>query len=307
MRWTGRRQSTNIEDRRGGNGGLGGGGLGGGLGGGGMRVPMRAGGGGIGIVGLLVIGAVLWFGFGINPMFLFGMDGGTQQQQTTTQTANGPGVRGTADETDDFVATVLASTEDVWTKRFQDAGQTYPAPTLVLFNNSVASACGNASAASGPFYCPGDRKLYLDLGFFRQLRDQLNSPGDFAQAYVVAHEVGHHIQNLTGILPRFEKARQNVSQAEANAMSVRIELQADCYAGIWAHDSNTDGYIEPGDVDEALNAASQIGDDTLQKESQGYVVPDSFNHGTSAQRQTWFKRGFDSGQMAACDTSKGDI
>jgi len=297
MRWTGRRQSDNIEDRRG---------DGGGFGGGGMRVPMRAGrGGGIGIVGLIVIAGVLWFGFGVNPMFLFGMDGG--QQQTQSQTANGPGVNGTSDTTDDFVATVLADTEDVWTKRFADAGQQYPKPTLVLFNNSVASACGSASSASGPFYCPNDQKLYLDLGFFRQLQGQLNSPGDFAQAYVIAHEVGHHVQNITGILPAFDRARQNASQTDANAMSVRIELQADCYAGIWAHDTQGAGYIEPGDIDEALNAAQQIGDDTLQKESQGYVVPDSFNHGTSAQRQSWFKRGYEQGSIAACDTSKGNI
>ena len=298
MRWTGRRQSSNIEDRRG---------SGGGLGGGGMRVPVRgARGGGIGIVGLVVIGAILWFGFGINPMFLFGLEGGAQQQQTT-QPANGPGVQRTADNTDDFVATVLADTEDVWTKRFAAAGETYPAPTLVLFNGAAASACGNASSASGPFYCPSDRKLYIDLTFFQQLQGQLNSPGDFAQAYVVAHEVGHHIQNITGVLPRFDEARRGVSASEANAMSVRIELQADCYAGIWAHDTQGAGYIEAGDIDEALNAAQQIGDDTLQKESQGYVVPDSFNHGSAVQRQTWFRRGYEGGDIAACDTSRGDI
>ncbi|GGD07881.1 KPN_02809 family neutral zinc metallopeptidase [Aureimonas glaciei] len=297
MRWTGRRQSDNIEDRRGG---------GGGFGGGGMRTPIRAGrGGGLGLVGLIIVGAVLWFGFGVNPMFLFGMDGGSQTQQS--QTASGPGVQGTSDKTDDFVATVLADTEDVWTKRFADAGEQYPAPTLVLFNNSIASACGNASSASGPFYCPSDQKLYIDLSFFRQLKDQLNAGGDFAQAYVVAHEVGHHIQNITGILPAFDQARRGVGEAEANALSVRIELQADCYAGIWAHDTQAAGYVEAGDIDEALNAAEQIGDDTLQKASQGYVVPDSFNHGTSAQRQTWFRRGFEEGSVAACDTSQGDI
>ena len=165
-----------------------------------------------------------------------------------------------------------------------------------------------ASSASGPFYCPGDQKLYIDTTFFRQLRDQLNSPGDFAQAYVVAHEVGHHVQNLQGILPAFDRARQQASsEAEANALSVRVELQADCYAGIWAHDSQAAGYVEEGDIDEALNAAQQIGDDTLQKESQGYVVPDSFNHGTSEQRRTWFRRGFQAGDVSQCDTTKGDI
>jgi predicted metalloprotease len=302
MQWKGRRQSSQIEDRRGGGGG-------GTPGGGGFRIPMRtgAGGGGIGIVGLLIIGAVLWFGFGVNPIDVF-MNGQQSGGGAVTQTANGPGVQGTADETDDFVATVLADTEDVWTKRFQAAGQTYKLPTLVLFNGAVASACGQASSASGPFYCPGDQKLYIDTAFFRQLRDQLNSPGDFAQAYVVAHEVGHHVQNLQGILPAFDRARgQASSEAEANALSVRVELQADCYAGIWAHDSQGSGYVEAGDIDEALNAAQQIGDDTLQKESQGYVVPDSFNHGTSAQRKAWFTRGFETGDVAQCDTTKGDI
>ncbi|KQT65130.1 MULTISPECIES: neutral zinc metallopeptidase [unclassified Aureimonas] len=301
MQWKGRRQSSQIEDRRGGDGG-------GMPGGGGFRIPMRrgAGGGGIGIVGMIIIGAVLWFGFGVNPIDVF--MGGQQGGGTVTQTANGPGVQGAADETDDFVATVLADTEDVWTKRFQAEGQTYQLPTLVLFSGGVASACGQASSASGPFYCPGDQKLYIDTTFFRQLRDQLNSPGDFAQAYVVAHEVGHHVQNLQGILPAFDQARRQASsETEANALSVRVELQADCYAGIWAHDSQASGYVEEGDIDEALNAAQQIGDDTLQKESQGYVVPDSFNHGTSAQRQTWFKRGFETGDMAQCDTTKGDI
>ncbi|KQT54723.1 hypothetical protein ASG43_03915 [Aureimonas sp. Leaf454] len=302
MQWKGRRQSSQIEDRRGGGGG------GGMPGGGGFRIPMRtgAGGGGLGIVGMIIIGAVLWFGFGVNPIDIF--MNGQSSGGSVTQTANGPGVQGTADEADDFVATVLADTEDVWTQRFQAAGETYQLPTLVLFNGAVASACGQASSASGPFYCPGDQKLYIDLTFFRQLRDQLNSPGDFAQAYVVAHEVGHHVQNLQGVLPAFDQARRQASsEAEANAMSVRVELQADCYAGIWAHDSQAAGYVESGDIDEALNAAQQIGDDTLQKESQGYVVPDSFNHGTSAQRKAWFTRGFETGDIGACDTTKGDI
>jgi uncharacterized protein len=195
----------------------------------------------------------------------------------------------------------------VWSQRFQAAGETYPAPTLVLFENRVQSACGIAGSASGPFYCPSDRKLYIDLSFFDQLRNQLNAPGDFAQAYVIAHEVGHHIQNITGVLPRFNQARQNMSEAEANAMSVRVELQADCYAGVWGHDTRQAGYIEDGDIDEALNAARQIGDDTLQKRGQGTVVPDSFTHGTSEQRQTWFRRGFETGDFGACDTLDGAI
>ncbi|MEF2070488.1 KPN_02809 family neutral zinc metallopeptidase [Consotaella aegiceratis] len=296
MEWRGRRMSRNVQDRRGASFGGGGGG--------GMRIPVRAGGGGG--IGLLIVMAVLWLGFGVNPLSLLGMmnDGGSSYQTSGSQ---GPGVEGTADETDDFVATVLADTEDVWNKRFANAGEDYPEPTLVLFTNVVQSACGTASAATGPFYCPNDRKLYLDLNFFQQLRNQLNSPGDFAQAYVIAHEVGHHVQNLTGILPQFNQARQQMSEAQANAMSVRVELQADCYAGIWAHDTDSAGYLDDGDIDEALNAAGEIGDDTLQKRSQGVVVPDSFTHGTSAQRQTWFRRGYQSGDMNACDTFSGDI
>ena len=298
MQWRGRRQSSNIEDRRGSGGGFGGRG-------GGMRLPVRAGGGGT--IGIIIVALVLWLGFGINPMQLLGMAGGGGGGGSVQTTQSGPGVAGTADETDDFVATVLADTEDVWSQRFQAAGETYPAPTLVLFENRVQSACGIAGSASGPFYCPSDRKLYIDLSFFDQLRNQLNAPGDFAQAYVIAHEVGHHIQNITGVLPRFNQARQNMSEAEANAMSVRVELQADCYAGVWGHDTRQAGYIEDGDIEEALNAARQIGDDTLQKRGQGTVVPDSFTHGTSEQRQTWFRRGFETGDFGACDTLDGAI
>ncbi|MBB4002949.1 KPN_02809 family neutral zinc metallopeptidase [Aurantimonas endophytica] len=294
MQWRGRRQSSNIEDRRGSGGGM--------RGGGGMRLPIRAGGGGS--ILIIIVALVLWIGFGINPLTLLGMDSGGTGTQTTQ---SGPGVAGTSDTTDDFVATVLADTEDVWGRRFQAAGETYPAPTLVLFNGQVNSACGFAGAATGPFYCPSDQRLYIDLTFFDQLRNQLNAPGDFAQAYVVAHEVGHHIQNVTGILPEFNQARQSMSEADANAMSVRVELQADCYAGIWAHDTDRAGYIEDGDIDEAMNAAEQIGDDTLQKRSQGTVVPDSFTHGTSEQRQTWFRRGYESGDMASCDAINADI
>jgi predicted metalloprotease len=296
MEWRGRRESNNIEDRRGSGGGLGGGG-------GGFRIPIRAGGGGG--IGLIIILAVLWIGFGINPLSVIGMDGGGG----TTQTASnrGPGVDGTADETDDFIAVVLADTEDVWNARFQQMGQQYSDPTLVLFDRQVASACGNASSASGPFYCPGDRKLYLDTSFFRQLSDQLGAPGDFAQAYVVAHEVGHHVQNLTGVLPRTTELRQQASETDANAISVLVELQADCYAGIWAHDTKNAGTLEDGDIEEALNAASRIGDDTLQRQSQGTVVPDSFTHGTSAQRVEWFRKGETTGDMKACDTFGGRL
>ncbi|WP_062227718.1 KPN_02809 family neutral zinc metallopeptidase [Aureimonas frigidaquae] len=295
MEWRGRRQSNNVSDQRGrGGGGFGGGGP--------MRIPIRAGGGGG--IGFLIIIAILWLGFGINPLSLLGLDQGGGQP---TRTAQGPGPQGTADETDDFVATVLADTEDVWGRRFQAAGETYPEPKLVLFTGSVNSACGQASAAMGPFYCPRDQQVYIDLSFFQQLDRQLGAPGDFAQAYVIAHEVGHHVQNVTGILPRTTEMRQRMSEADANAISVLVELQADCYAGIWAHDTYEAGYLEPGDIDEALNAASQIGDDTLQRRSQGTVVPDSFTHGTSAQRQEWFKRGYEGGDVAACDTFQGRI
>ncbi|WP_062222046.1 KPN_02809 family neutral zinc metallopeptidase [Aureimonas sp. D3] len=296
MEWRGRRESSNIEDQRGSGGGFGGGG-------GGMRIPIRAGGGGI---GLLIILGILWIGFGINPMSVIGMDDGTSTSQTQTA-QRGPGVDGTADETDNFIAVVLGDTEDVWNRRFQDMGRQYRDPTLVLFTDRVSSACGNASSASGPFYCPNDQKLYLDTSFFRQLDRDLGASGDFAQAYVIAHEVGHHVQNMTGILQRTTEMRQRMSEAESNAVSVRVELQADCYAGIWAHDTQQAGYLEKGDLEEALNAASRIGDDTLQRRSQGTVVPDSFTHGTSAQRVEWFRRGATSGDMNQCDTFNGRI
>ncbi|RFC65281.1 hypothetical protein DYI37_05430 [Fulvimarina endophytica] len=296
MQWRGRRQSGNIEDRRGGGGGFS-------RGGGGMRIPLRAGGGGIGLVILLLIG---WLVFGINPLAMLGAvdDGGGRTAQTTQGSG---GVNSTPGETDDFVATVLADTEDVWSRRFQEAGETYRDPSLVLFDNRVDSACGMAGSATGPFYCPVDDKLYLDLSFFDQLQRQLNAPGDFAQAYVIAHEVGHHVQNLQGILPRLAEARENLRQAEANALSVRVELQADCYAGLWAHDAREAGYLDPGDIDEALNAAFQIGDDRLQSRNQGTVMPDTFTHGTSEERQRWFSRGYETGDMAACDTLEGRL
>ncbi|MER0237526.1 neutral zinc metallopeptidase [Fulvimarina sp. MAC8] len=295
MRWRGRRQSSNIEDRRGRGGGFS-------RGSGGLRIPVKSGGS---LVTLIVVGAIAWFVFGINPLALLGGDPGGQGGYETTQTGGGGGVESTPGETDDFVATVLADTEDVWSRRFEEAGEAYPEPTLVLFNDRVQSACGIAGSATGPFYCPSDQQLYIDLTFFEQLQQQLNAPGDFAQAYVVAHEVGHHIQNLTGVLGQLNEARRTLPQDEANALSVRVELQADCYAGIWAHETRAAGYVEPGDIDEALNAAFQIGDDTLQRRSQGTVVPDSFTHGTSEQRQEWFRRGYETGDFGACDTLGG--
>ena len=205
------------------------------------------------------------------------------------------------------MATILADTEDTWTGIFQSMGRTYEKPKLVLFSNQYPSACGEANEASGPFYCPGDRKVYLDMNFFNQLSRDFGASGDFADAYVVAHEVGHHVQNLLGILPKFNKMRQSMSEVDANKMSVQVELQADCFAGIWGKFTEQRGFLETGDLEEALNAANQIGDDTLQKKAQGYVVPDSFNHGTSAQRVKWFKRGFASGKLSDCDTFSNGI
>ncbi len=298
MRWQGRRQSSNIEDRRGDAdmGGFGGTGPRIGLG-----LPGGRRGGGLSIGAVVVILVVSWF-LGVNPLTLLGgLEGGngggssigTQQtSQTGTPT----------DEGGQFVATVLADTEDTWTQIFADGGGRYQVPTLVLFTGQTSSACGFASAASGPFYCPGDRKVYIDLAFYRELRDRFHAPGDFAQAYVIAHEVGHHVQNLLGILPKVNAQQRQVDKVQANALQVRTELQADCFAGVWAHMADKKGILEVGDIDEALNAAAQIGDDTLQKQSQGYVVPDSFTHGTAAQRSRWFKRGYTSGKVDTCDT-----
>ncbi|MEO1065919.1 MAG: neutral zinc metallopeptidase [Pseudomonadota bacterium] len=294
MRWRGRRQSSNVEDLRGRGGGFGRSRRGGGI--------RRAGGGGG--LGLIVIGLIAYFVFGINPLTFFSGGGGgllpsggsgnfqTQQQQAAP--AN--------DEMSQFVRVVLADTEDMWTQVFAQAGRTYEKPVLQLFTGQTRSACGAASSATGPFYCPADSKVYIDLAFFDQLRRQFKAPGDFAQAYVIAHEVGHHVQNLIGVLPDFNKRRRSMSKAEENAMSVRIELQADCFAGIWANFAANKGYLEAGDVEEALNAATQVGDDTIQRRTQGYVVPESFNHGTSDQRKRWFDRGLQSGRLEACDT-----
>ena len=253
---------------------------------------------------LVIIGGVLWM-MGVSPTTILSMlvGGGSVGSPSSTQYETATGSGGSAnDEMANFVTVVLAETEDVWGQVFANAGQDYPEPTLVLFSRQVSSACGYASSATGPFYCPGDQKVYIDLAFYRELRTRFEAPGDFAQAYVVAHEVGHHIQNVTGILPKFNEMRRSMSELEANRMSIRVELQADCYAGVWAHYTDQKGLLESGDLDEALNAATQIGDDALQRRTQGYVVPDSFNHGTSAQRKKWFSAGYDSGRVEACDT-----
>ena len=296
MDWRGRRQSRNVDDRRG--------------------QPVRAGAGGGGLLlllrilpwllrtkggrVLLALGVVAFFGarmLGIDLLQL----GGPMPQQTASFSAE-------EQQLAEFVSVVLADTEQAWQTIFAQSGKQYEEPVLVLFSQRVASACGTASSAVGPFYCPADRKVYLDLNFFRDLERQLGAPGDFAQAYVVAHEVGHHIQTILGISQQVRSAGQGKSAAVVNALSVRQELQADCFAGVWGHAAhNYSAMLEPGDLEEALQAAAAIGDDRLQKRSGGEVVPDSFTHGTSAQRVSWFKRGFETGDMSQCDTFSAQI
>ncbi|QKV18809.1 KPN_02809 family neutral zinc metallopeptidase [Oricola thermophila] len=309
MRWEGRRQSSNVEDRRGQRTGR----TAGYRPRTRVRIPssgrtVRTGGGGIGGIVMLVILFFVLRSCGIDPLAILAGSGGSLgpsiPQTQTTRAPSGP-VRD--DETTRFVTTILAETEDVWGGIFEANGRDYPEPTLVLFEGQVSSACGFASAASGPFYCPGDSKVYIDLSFYDELARRFGASGDFAQAYVLAHEVGHHVQNVVGVLPQFNRMRRGMSQAEANALSVRVELQADCFAGIWGHYTAQRGLLEAGDLEEALNAATQIGDDAIQKRTQGYVVPDSFNHGTSAQRREWFSRGFESGRLDDCDTFNNPV
>ena len=293
MRLGRERPSQNIEDRR----GMGGGG---GFPGGGVRIPI-GGRGGLGIGGIIVL-LLIWLVFGINPLDL--LNGGTVQvpRQQTEQTQDSTGA---PDAMRDFVARVLGSTERVWTEKFQAMGQQYNPPSLVMFEQFVQSACGMAQAAMGPFYCPPDQRVYIDVSFFEDMDRRLGASGDFAQAYVIAHEVGHHVQNLLGIADKVTRARMQSPEAEANALSVRMELQADCLAGVWAKSADDSRQIlEQGDIEEGLNAASAIGDDRLQRRSQGYVVPESFTHGSSEQRVRWFRRGLESGDMDQCDTFK---
>ena len=283
MRWGDLRRSGNLEDRRGMGGGFGGGG--------GFRR------GGLGIGGLILVGLLAW-ATGIDPRIILGGlemvqgPGGSQVQE---------GKQGTPDdEIGQFVSAVLGSTEDVWSKIFQENGQQYQEPRLVLFSGMTPSACGMGQAAMGPFYCPQDRRVYLDTSFFREMAQRFRAPGDFAAAYVVAHEVGHHVQNLLGIMDRVMQERQRVGASESNELSVRTELQADCFAGVWAHHARAS--LEEGDIEEALNAATAIGDDKIQEKTQGRVVPDSFTHGSSAQRVRWFKTGFEGGDIRKCNT-----
>jgi uncharacterized protein len=276
MLWKNQRQSANVEDRRG-------------IGGGGLAV-----GGGIGTVVLLLVA------------FLLGADPRALLEQAPTQPAPGAQAGRPAnpaeEELKQFVSAVLGNTEDVWQEIFRRNGGQYREPKLVLFTGQVQSACGAAGAAVGPFYCPGDEKVYIDLSFYRELKSRFRAPGDFAQAYVIAHEVGHHIQNLLGTMDKVHALQARAGQAQANNLSVRLELQADFYAGVWAHHAQRKGLLEVGDVEEALRAASAIGDDRIQRESQGYVVPDSFTHGTSEQRMRWFRRGLETGDLRQGDT-----
>ena len=278
MRWNDMRRSDNVEDRRGMS-----------VGGAGLKL----GGGGLLLVLLL---SVLT---GTNPLDLLS----SLEESSPPAVESGPERKPPADDPQaDFIRAVLGDLEDTWGRLFEQGGGSYETPRLVLFSGAVDSACGQASAAVGPFYCPPDRKVYLDLQFFRELSERFGAPGDFARAYVVAHEVGHHVQNLLGTSDRVQRQRSRMDQASANALSVRLELQADCYAGVWGYYAARRNILEPGDVESALAAASAIGDDRLQKQARGYVVPESFTHGSSAQRVRWFRAGLESGDVRRCDT-----
>ncbi len=287
MRWKTGRRSQNVQDRRG-QGSRGGGGS-----------PLVIGGGGIGMVVVAIVITLL----GGDPTILLESAPQTRSPSGGTYQASSP----EEDQLAEFVSVVLADTEDTWSTIFpREFGGSYREPDLVLFTGAVQSACGQATSAVGPFYCPADQQVYIDLGFYQDLKYKLGAPGDFAQAYVIAHEVGHHVQNLMGVSEQVRKAQSRLSETDANQLSVRQELQADCFSGVWAHSARQQGILEEGDIEEALNAASQIGDDNLQKQQRGYVNPDSFTHGSSAQRVEWFKRGFTSGDVDQCDTFSGE-
>ncbi len=283
MKWEGNRESDNVEDRRG---------AGGGFGFGGRSVGL----------GTIAIALVASYFLGVSPMTILNLlTGGSGQISTVQQSSTHSAPA--SDQMTRFVSTVLADTEDTWTEIFRAQGSRYIQPRLVLFSGSTPTACGTGLSATGPFYCPGDQKIYIDLAFYRLMQQRFRVSGEFAQAYVIAHEVGHHVQHLMGISDKVEQTRRRMSETQANALSVRLELQADCFAGVWAnHADQARSILEAGDVEAALNAASAIGDDALQRQSQGEVVPDSFTHGTSAQRVRWFKRGIESGKVSACNT-----
>ena len=277
MRWQDRRESNNVEDRR-----------------------QQGGGGGIPIGGkgrlilLVVVMVASYYGVDLSPLLSEPTTQSQPQRQEMSQPAKDPLAR--------FTSVMLASTEDAWGDIFQQSGSRYQAPKLVLYRGSTRTGCGQGQSVMGPFYCPADRTVYIDLSFYQEMRDKLGADGDFAQGYVVAHEVGHHVQNLLGIERKMREQQQGLSRAEQNKLSVKLELQADCFAGVWGHYMQREQVLEHGDLEEALNAAQAIGDDRLQQQSQGRVIPDSFTHGSSAQRYAWFKRGFDSGKPASCNT-----
>ncbi len=301
MKWRGRERSSNIEDRRGAprGGGFGGGGLGSNpFGrGGGMRIPMGRSGGGIGgIVVIIIILGLIWLFTGTNPLdMLTGQTTGVPSSSSQSR----PLPQAGQDELADFVGVVVKENENLWTEVFQQNNLSFKPAGVVLFSDLTQSACGTAQSSSGPFYCPNDQKVYIDLSFYDQLRDQFGASGDFAQAYVIAHEIGHHVQQLTGILPEFNEQRAQMSQDQQNAYSVKVELQADCYAGVWANYAGQENLLETGDFEEAMNAANAIGDDTL---TRGQVAPRNFTHGTSEQRMHWFQRGYSTGDVGQCDT-----
>jgi predicted metalloprotease len=285
MRWRTGRESDNVEDRRG------------------MSIPRGAKIGGLSGLGLVAV-VLISMVFGIDPTVL--LQGGPEIQTPSVSVQQG-GPQAVNDDQRKFVAVVLAETEDVWHEAFRKMGRTYQAPTLVLFSGAVDSACGMAGSAVGPFYCPNDHKVYLDLSFFEDLSTRFGASGDFAQAYVIAHEVGHHVQTLVGISQKVNELQSRVGPSDRNKLSVMMELQADCFAGVWAHQADKSRQIlEAGDIEEGLNAASAIGDDRIQRKTQGYVVPDAFTHGSSAQRVRWFKLGLESGNLQACDTFNAD-
>ncbi len=285
MRWRDGRQSDNIEDRRG------------------MSIPRGAKIGGIGGLGLLAVVLIGMF-LGIDPTVLLQGGSEIQNPSVSVQQSGRPAVK---DDLRDFVAAVLAETEDVWQEEFRKMGRAYQAPKLVLYSRAVESACGIAGSAVGPFYCPSDHKIYLDLSFFEDMRTRLGASGDFAQAYVIAHEVGHHVQSLLGISQKVNELQTRLNPSERNKLSVRMELQADCLAGVWAHQAHQSRQIlEAGDIEEGLNAASAVGDDRIQRKTQGYVVPDAFTHGSAAQRVRWFRHGLELGNLQACDTFNAD-
>jgi hypothetical protein len=279
-------QSSNVEDRRG-------------MSRGGRGIV----GGGIGMIILVVVGMF----FGIDPRVILGLAGTVQTVQQQVAPPKVEGAKGPlSDDMGRFVAGVLADTEKTWGTLFQQLGRQYKDPTLVLFTGATPTACGTGQAAMGPFYCPLDQKVYIDLAFYQQLRDRFKAPGDFAQAYVIAHEIGHHVQNQLGIMQKMDAFRQRMSETQYSALSVRLELQADCFAGVWAHHAQNRNLLEAGDVEEAMRAASAIGDDTIQRRTQGRIVPDSFTHGSSDQRMRWFMTGMKSGQISACNTFEGN-